>query len=66
MRYPSIRGFGVRYLIASLLPLSGAALVVYTAVQLAIAHATGNVPPPNRVAEASLAADYAPPDSTQR
>ena len=40
MRYPSARGVGVRYLIAVLLPFSGICLVVYTAVQLAIAHAT--------------------------
>ena len=45
MRYPSARGLGVRYLIAVLLPFSGICLVVYTAVQLAIAHATNTVPP---------------------
>jgi hypothetical protein len=49
-RYPSVRGFGLRYLIASLLPISGAALVVYTAVQLAVANANGTVPPPARLA----------------
>jgi hypothetical protein len=60
MRHPSVRGLGVRYLIAVLLPISGAVLVVYTAVQLAIAHATHQVPPPRRIADASLPADYVP------
>ena len=57
MRHPSVRGVGVRYLIAVMLPISGAVLVVYTAVQLAIAHATHNVPPPRRIAEAAIPAD---------
>lgn len=60
MRHPSVRGLGVRYLIAVLLPISGAVLVVYTAVQLAVAHVTHNVPPPRRIADASLPADYVP------
>jgi len=57
MRHPSVRGVGVRYLIAVMLPISGAVLVVYTAVQLAIAHATHNVPPPRRIAEATIPVD---------
>jgi hypothetical protein len=60
MRHPSVRGLGVRYLIAVLLPISGAVLVVYTAVQLAIAHVTHNVPLPRRIAEASLPLDFVP------
>jgi hypothetical protein len=60
MRHPSVRGVGVRYLIAVLLPISGAVLVVYTAVQLAIAHATHNVPPPRRIAETTIPADGLP------
>lgn len=60
MRYPSARGLGVRYLIAVLLPFSGICLVVYTAVQLAIAHATNTVPPPRRIADAALPLDYVP------
>lgn len=63
MRHPSVRGLGIRYLIAVLLPISGAVLVVYTAVQLAIAHATHNVPPPRRIAEASILSDYVPGQS---
>ncbi|HYJ34341.1 MAG TPA: hypothetical protein VE326_14110 [Candidatus Binatia bacterium] len=60
MRHPSVRGVGVRYLIAVLLPISGAVLVVYTAVQLAIAHVTHNVAPPRRIAESTLPADDLP------
>ena len=60
MRHPSARGVGVRYLIAVMLPISGAVLVVYTAVQLAIAHVTHNVPPPRRIAEATIPADDLP------
>ena len=61
MRHPSARGLGVRYLIAVLLPFSGLILVVYTAIQLGIAHATHTVPPPRRIAEASIPANYIPP-----
>lgn len=60
MRHPSVRGLGVRYLIAVLLPFSGAVLVVYTAIQLAIAHVTHNVPPPRRIAEATIPSNYVP------
>lgn len=63
MRYPSARGLGVRYLIAALLPFSGICLVIYTAVQLAIAHATNTVPPPKRIADAAIPLDYVPPES---
>jgi hypothetical protein len=61
MRHPSIRGLGLRYLIAVLLPISGAILVIVTAVELVIAHVTGRVPAPARIVQASLDADYAPP-----
>jgi hypothetical protein len=54
MRHPSIRGFGIRYVIGCTLPATGIALVVYTAVQLTIALATGTVPPPPVVAQAAL------------
>ena len=50
MRYPSVRGLGIRYLIAVLLPISGMAVVIHTAVQVAVATATGAVPPPSRLA----------------
>lgn len=63
MRHPSVRGLGVRYLIAVLLPISGAVLVIYTAIQLAVAHVTHNVPPPRRIAEASIPADYVPSEN---
>ena len=61
MRQPSARGLGVRYLIAVLLPFSGLVLVIYTAVQLGIAHATHTVPPPRRIAEASIPDNFIPP-----
>jgi len=64
MRYPSIRGLGIRYLVASLLPITGAALVLYTAVQLVVAHATGTVPPPSRIVQAALDAEFAPQEDS--
>lgn len=60
MRHPSIRGLGVRYLIAALLPISGIVLVVYTVVELAIAEWTHTVPPPRRIEEALLSQDFRP------
>jgi hypothetical protein len=65
MRHPSVRGLGARYLIAVLLPISGAALVIYTAIELAIAHATHSVPPPRRIAEASLPDNFTIPGATE-
>ena len=65
MRHPSVRGVGVRYMVAVLLPFSGAVLVVYTAVQLAIAHVTHAVPPPRRIADATLPIDFVPPQEEQ-
>ena len=49
MRYPSVRGLGIRYLIAVLLPISGVALVLFTVVQVAAAMVSGTVPPPARL-----------------
>ena len=49
MRYPSVRGLGIRYLIAVLMPMSGMAIVIHTAIQVAVATATGTVPPPSRL-----------------
>jgi hypothetical protein len=34
MRHPSIRGIGIRYVLALTLPITGVALVLYTLVQL--------------------------------
>ena len=34
MRHPSIRGIGIRYLMALTLPITGVALVLYTLAQL--------------------------------
>jgi hypothetical protein len=34
MRHPSIRGIGIRYVLALTLPISGVALVLYTVAQL--------------------------------
>lgn len=65
MRHPSVRGIGIRYLIAALLPMSGAALVVYTAIQVAIAHVTNSVPPPRRISDASLPLNYVPEEPEQ-
>jgi len=61
MRHHSVRGLGIRYLIAVTLPISGAILVVYTAFQLVVAHATNTVPPPRRIAEAQLPDNFSPP-----
>ena len=60
MRHPSIRGLGVRYLIAVLLPISGIVLVLYTVVELTIAEWTHRVPPPRRIEEAQLSQDFTP------
>ena len=54
MRPPSVRGIGIRYLIAALLPMSGAALVVYTAVHVDSAQATHSVPPPRHISGGAL------------
>lgn len=34
MRHPSIRGIGIRYVLALTLPVTGVALVLYTVAQL--------------------------------
>ena len=60
MRHPSVRGLGIRYLIAVLLPISGIVLVVYTVVELTIAEWTHRVPPPRRIEEAQLSQDFTP------
>jgi len=56
MRHASVRGLGIRYLLALTLPVSGLALVLYTVVQLFIAQANG-IQPAQRpvIARAALA-----------
>lgn len=44
MRYASVRGFGIRYVLALTLPVTGLALVLYTIVQIVIAQANGVQP----------------------
>ena len=41
MRHASVRGFGIRYILALTLPVTGLGLVLYTIVQLFIAQASG-------------------------
>ena len=41
MRHASVRGFGIRYIFALTLPVTGLALVLYTVVQLVIAQSNG-------------------------
>lgn len=55
MRHASVRGFGIRYILALTLPVTGLALVLYTIVQLVIAQASG-VQPAQRpvIARASI------------
>jgi hypothetical protein len=36
MRHPSVRGFGIRFVIAMILPITGIALVIWTVVELLI------------------------------
>ena len=56
MRHASVRGLGIRYLLALTLPVSGMVLVLYTVVQLFIAQANG-IQPAQRpvIARAALA-----------
>ena len=44
MRHASVRGFGIRYILAMTLPVTGMALVLYTVVQLVIAQTNGIQP----------------------
>ena len=58
MRHASVRGFGIRYLFALTLPVTGLALVIYTVVQLVIAQSNG-LQPARRPAMARAALDAA-------
>ena len=58
MRHASVRGFGIRYLFALTLPVTGLALVIYTVVQLFIAQSNG-MQPAQRPAMARAALDAA-------
>jgi hypothetical protein len=58
MRHPSVRGFGIRYILALTLPVTGLGLVVYTVVQLVIAQSNG-IQPAQRPAMARAALDAA-------
>ena len=55
MRHHSVRGIGIRYVLALTLPISGIVLVLYTVVQLVLAQHRGIQPAPKRYARAALA-----------
>ncbi len=54
MHHASVRGFGIRYILALTLPVTGLGLVLYTIVQIVIAQANG-VQPAQRPALARAA-----------
>ena len=56
MRQHSVRGVGIRYLLALTLPVSGIVLVLYTVVQLVVAQQRGIQPVPKRYTRAALSA----------
>lgn len=55
MRHHSVRGVGIRYVLALTLPVTGIALVLYTVVQLFLAQLNGVPPASRRYARAELA-----------
>jgi hypothetical protein len=57
MRHASVRGFGIRYVLALTLPITGLGLVLYTIVQLVIAQANG-IQPAQRPVIARVALEH--------
>ncbi|HEX7078265.1 MAG TPA: hypothetical protein VF363_07585 [Candidatus Eisenbacteria bacterium] len=60
MHHHSVRGVGVRYVLALTLPVTGLVLVVYTVVQLVLAQRAGIPPAPRRLVRAGVTAAPSP------
>jgi hypothetical protein len=60
MRHHSVRGVGVRYVLALTLPVTGIVLVLYTVVQLVLAQRGGVLPAPRRLVRAGVTAGPSP------
>jgi len=60
MRHHSVRGVGIRYVLALTFPITGIVLVLYTVVQLFLAQRNGIPPAPRRVARAALLGTASP------
>lgn len=54
MRHHSIRGVGIRYVLALILPVAGIVLVLVTVVQIVLANREGIEPAPRRIVRAGF------------